>query len=390
LSASDDSSHFHFAHRRSLEALERCNRLRSLVARQGCDFSSNDYLGLATSDELRSAVGEALSRGVAIGSGGSRLLRGNDPEHAALEVQAAKAFGSEGALFFSSGFAANAALFATLPQRGDLVVHDRLVHASVHDGMRLSKGSVVAAPHNDAQGFDDAIRSWRQAGGLGRPWISVESLYSMDGDLAPLDELIGVADKHSGVLVIDEAHATGVLGPGGRGLGAHLEERDNVVSLHTCGKALGVMGGLVCGPRVLIDFLVNRCRPFIYSTAPSPLMAASVRAALRMIVGEAAPEGEVRRGRHRLLVARIGEMLERRCGIKPTGTHIQPIVIGSDEQAVGLAGRLQGRGFDIRAIRPPTVPEGTARLRMSLTLNVSEDTAARLVEALAPELERVP
>lgn len=389
MSASDENRNLFSAHQRSLEALGRRNRLRSLVPRQGWDFSSNDYLGLAASDELRSAVSEALERGVSIGSGGSRLLRGNDPEHAALEEEAARFFGSEAALYFSSGFSANAALLATLPQRGDIVVHDALVHASARDGLRLTKADVASAHHNDAQAFADAVQQWRQGGGVGRPWLAVESLYSMDGDVAPLDDLMAVADRHDGVLVIDEAHATGVSGPQGRGLGAHLEGRANVVSLHTCGKALGAMGGLICGPSVLIDFLVNRCRPFIYSTAPSPLMAATVRAALKMCVEDEAAGGANRRARHRGLVEAAGGLLEQLCGIKPTGTHIQPVIVGSDERAVGLAQRLQERGFDIRAIRPPTVPEGTARLRLSLTLNVKADVVAEIAEALALELEQV-
>ena len=389
MNANDDTGGFYCAHQRSLEALGRRNRLRSLMPRQGWDFSSNDYLGLSVSDELRAAVGEALARGVAIGSGGSRLLRGNDPEHAALEEEAARFFGSEAALYFSSGFSANAALFATLPQRGDVVVHDALVHASVHDGLRLAKADVVSAPHNDALAFADAIQQWRNGGGVGRPWLAVESLYSMEGDFAPLDDLMAVAERHDGVLVIDEAHATGLLGPQGKGLAAHLEGRANVVTLHTCGKALGAMGGLICGPRVLIDFLVNRCRPFIYSTAPSPLMAASVRAALRLCAGDETPDGAKRRPKHGSLVSQTGALLHDRCGITPTGTHIQPVMIGSDERAVGLAKRLKARGFDIRAIRPPTVPEGTARLRMSLTLNVDEEVVGELVDALAFELEQV-
>ena len=156
-------------------------------------------------------------------------------------------FGAETALFFASGFLANAAIFATLPQRGDVVVHDELVHASAHDGLRMGRAERVSVRHNDAGAFDEAITRWRAAGGTGCPWIAVESLYSMDGDRAPLDALMAIADRHDGMLVIDEAHATGVLGPQGRGLGAHLEGRPNVVSLHTCGKALGAVGALVLG-----------------------------------------------------------------------------------------------------------------------------------------------
>jgi 8-amino-7-oxononanoate synthase len=310
-------------------------------------------------------------------------LRGNDPEHEALEQEAAAFFGAESCLYFGGGFVANYALFSTLPARDDLVVHDELIHASVHDGMAASKAEHVSARHNDPQSFDGAIGRWRAEGGKGRPWIAVESLYSMDGDPAPLDDLMAVARRHDGVLVIDEAHATGVLGPQGRGLGAALEGRPDVVSLHTCGKALGVMGALALMPAAMRDFLVNRSRPFIYATAPSPLMAAAVRASLKLVAGE--PE---RRERLARLVTFAGHELAERCGLPVTGTHIQPVIIGADERATALAADLQARGFDVRAVRPPTVPEGTARLRISITLNVTEDQVRAMVGALADALAR--
>lgn len=369
------------SHERALKALERRGRLRALVPRSGLDFSSNDYLGLANSDALRSVVEAAIARGVAIGAGGSRLLRGNDPEHEALEAEAAAFFGAESCLYFGGGFVANTAIFATLPQRGDLIVHDELIHASVHDGARASKAEAHAARHNDAGDFDAVIKRWRAAGNTGRPWLAVESLYSMDGDTAPLDDLIDVARRHDGVLVIDEAHATGVLGAGGRGLGSHLEGADDLVSLHTCGKALGVTGALVLLPQVMRDFLVNRGRAFIYATAPSPLMAAAVRGALRLVESE--PE---RRERHARLVAFASHEIETRCGVRTSGSHIVPVVLGADERAVSVAKRLQEAGFDIRAVRPPTVPENTARLRISLTLNVTEAQASAMVGALADAL----
>ena len=371
-------------HERALEALTRRGRRRALTARTGLDFSSNDYLGLAQSPELKQAARAAIERDVAIGSGGSRLLRGNDREHEALESEAAAFFGAESALFFAGGFLANVALFSTLPQRGDLVVHDALIHASVHDGLRMGKAERAEARHNDPQAFDDAIADWRAAGATGTPWIAVESLYSMDGDRAPLDDLAAIARKHDGVLVIDEAHATGVLGSMGRGLGAHLEGQRNVVALHTCGKALGAMGALVTGPQVLCDFLVNRSRPFIYATAPSPLIAAIVRAAL-LVCRFDSP----RRQKLASLVAFAGAQLSQQCGIEPSGTHIQPVIVGADERATRLATAMQERGYDIRAVRPPTVPEGTARLRISLTLNVDEAQVAAMVATLAEELKRL-
>ena len=374
----------HKSHERALEALARRGRRRALAVASGADFASNDYLGLASSRELKDAAKAAIARDVPVGAGGSRLLRGNHREHEALEAEAAAFFGAESALFFGGGFMANVAIFSTLPKRGDVVVHDALIHASVHDGMRAGKAERAEAAHNDAQAFEDAIKDWRAAGGTGTPWIAVESLYSMDGDRAPLADLVAIADRHEGMLVIDEAHATGVLGREGRGLGAEYEGRSNVVTLHTCGKALGVMGALVLGPEVLRDFLINRSRPFIFATAPSPLSAALVRAALLICRFDSA-----RRERLQQLVAVAGRELESRCATKLSGSHIQPVIVGSDERATRLADAMQARGFDIRAVRPPTVPEGSARLRLSLTLNVDNETVTAMAAALGEELERL-
>ncbi len=358
-------------------------RLRSLRGRSGTDFTSNDYLGLAESEELRRAAFDAIARGVPVGAGGSRLLRGNHDEHEALESEAAAYFGAETALYFGGGYVANFAIFSTLPQRGDLVVHDELVHASVHEGLRSGRADHVAVAHNDIDAFDASIVRWRARGGKGRPWISVESLYSMDGDSPDLAGLLAVADRHEAMIVIDEAHATGVLGPQGRGLAAACEGRENVVTLHTCGKALGSVGGFILAPRVIRDFLVNRARPFIFATAPSPLTAAITRAAIE--ISRTNPE---RRERLARLVRFASGELRRRCGIVPSGSHILPIVIGSDRAAVSVAASLQERGFDIRAIRPPTVPEGTARLRIALTLNVDEAAVAELFGALAEDMRK--
>lgn len=371
-------------HERALEALARRGRLRALEARAGLDFASNDYLGLAESEELRAALGAALARGVPVGAGGSRLLRGNTDEHEALEAEAAKFFGAETALFFGGGFIANVAIFSTLPARGDLIVYDELIHASVHEGLRISRAEAKSFHHNDAGDCEAVIVAWRAEGGKGRIWIAAETLYSMDGDRAPLDELAAVAARHDAMLVLDEAHATGVFGPDGRGFGAALEGRANVMSLHTCGKALGLMGGLVLCPAAIRDFLVNRARGFIYATAPSPLIAAGVRAALRIVQEQ--PE---RRTRLQSRMALASTLVRETLAMAPSGSQIQPVLAGSDLRAVTLAAAMKTRGYDIRAIRPPTVPEGTARLRLTLTLNTSEDQLAALIAALAEEQARL-
>jgi len=369
------------AYTKSLKELERNGRLRTLAPRLGHDFASNDYLGLAESEELKQAALDAIGRGVPAGAGGSRLLRGNHPEHEALEAEAAVFFGSETALYFAGGFIANFALLSCVPQRGDLVVYDALIHASAHQGMRAGRAETAEASHNDPDAFRDRVLRWRAAGGRGRPWLAVESLYSMDGDFAPLDDLAAVAEELEAMLLIDEAHATGVYGPGGRGLAAHLDGRPNVISLHTCGKALGSFGALLCAPKPIRDFLVNRSKPFIYATAPSPLDAAIVRAALRLC-----EQGDGRRQRLAALVAMAGEKLQNVCGIPPSGSQIQPVIVGSDRSALKLAAAMQAHGYDIRAIRPPTVPEGTARARIALTLNADEKVTSEMISVLAHEL----
>jgi 8-amino-7-oxononanoate synthase len=367
-------------YRAALEELAQKSRLRTLAPRLGLDFASNDYLGLATSQRLREAVGAALARGVPIGAGGSRLLRGNAPEHEELEASAAAFFHSERSLYFGGGYVANYAVLSTLPQTGDFIVLDALAHASANEGARAGRAEFAKAQHNDPAAFEAQILAWRARGGKGRIWIAVESLYSMDGDRAPLDDLQTLADRHEAILYIDEAHATGVYGVDGRGLAASLEGRENVLALHTCGKALGGSGALVSGPKVLCDFLINRCRPFIYATAPSPLMAVVALEALKVLKDE--PE---RQRRLLNLVAFAGEEARRHGVSILSESQILPVIVGDDRRALGLAARLQARGFDVRAVRPPSVPEGTARLRLSITLNVGETAIEKLFKALAEE-----
>jgi 8-amino-7-oxononanoate synthase len=368
------------AQRSDLTRLAERDRYRALSPRSGIDFASNDYLALSRSARLRSAAIAALEAGVGLGSGGSRLLRGNCDEHEALEAEAAAWCGSEAALFFSSGFAANTTLLATLPQRGDLVVHDALIHASAIEGMRLGRAEFVSAGHNDAASFDDAIRQWRLRGGKGTAWLAVESLYSMDGDRAPLAELLAIADRHEAVLLVDEAHATGVFGARGVGLAEGLDGRPNVISLRTCGKALGCEGALVCGPAVVRDFLVNRGRGFIFSTAPSPLAARLVRESLRIAADE--PE---RRERLWDLVDTAEREL-RALGVALSGSQIVPVIIGDDARTMQIASAVRAAGFDVRGIRPPTVPAGTSRLRISLTLNASPNDVRALAAVLGEAL----
>ncbi len=371
------------AHENALEALKTRGRYRALAPRMGYDFASNDYLGLANSDILRKATIAALERGIGLGAGASRLLRGNDPEHEMLEVEAAAFFGTEKALFFGGGFVANTAIFSTLPRHGDLIVHDALIHASAHDGMRLGRAQTVAFNHNDVIHAEAVITAWRAQGGTGRIWLALETVYSMDGDLAPIKDLVALAQSHDAVLVADEAHATGVFGPQGRGLLHAYERQADIITLHTCGKALGVSGALVCGATPLIDTLINKARGFIFATAPSPLTAALVRAALHALQQKPSPSNAL--AKH---IAHASAEAVQKCGLATPQSQIIPVVIGDDKHTMAVASRMQARGFDVRGIRPPTVPRGTARLRISITLNTSSAEISAMFSALAEELER--
>lgn len=362
-----------------LDGLRENSRLRSLAPQTGIDFSSNDYLGLAGSARLKAAAESAIARGVPVGSGGSRLLRGNHPEHEKLEAEAVAFLGCESTLFMASGYAANSALLSTLPQRGDIIFFDELIHASAHEGMRFARAETRAIAHNDVDAFADALAAWRADHAQGTPWIAVETLYSMDGDRAPLEQLLALADRYDAVLYADDAHATGVWGDGGRGLASILDGRENTIVLRTCGKALGCEGALLSGPRIMRDHLVNRARNFIFSTAPSPLMAACVREALSAVADEPHRREELAR-----LVDYAGKRLAP-FGVALTGSQIMPLVLGGEARTMTAAEALQARGFDIRGIRPPTVPHGSSRLRISLTLNVGREE----IDALASALEEI-
>lgn len=366
--------------RRDLESLARDHRLRGLRPRAGIDFTSNDYLALANAPRLKRAVAAALKRGTPLGAGGSRLLRGNCEEHEALEAEATRFFRADTSLFFASGYIANYSVLTTLPQPGDLLVLDSLVHASIHEGARAGRADHQLAGHNQPQVVEDTIRRWRAQGGIGRAWIVVESLYSMDGDFAPLEDLVGIADRYDSFLLVDEAHATGVYGDHGRGLAASYEGRENLLVVHTCGKALGAAGALVTASGVLRDFMVNRCRPFIFATAPSPLMAVAVREALLILEQEPRHQDQLAS-----LVAFTHREMHLRGLQSPSASQIVPHLVGDNARTMQLASRLQARGFDIRGIRPPTVPDGTARLRISLTLNVVEDDVRAMLDALFEE-----
>lgn len=367
--------------RNLLENLARRGRLRSLRPKRGADFASNDYLGLAGSDLVRRLTAGALGRGIAPGAGAARLLGGNHESFDALEAEAAAHFGSGGALYFGSGYGANLGLFSALPRARDLVLHDALVHASTRDGIRLGGAAARAFAHNDPEAARDLLRGWRRSGGRGRAWIAVESLYSMDGDFAPLPAFAALAAEEEAVLVVDEAHATGIWGPDGRGLAGAIAGQENVVTLHTCGKALGLQGALVCAAPEVVAVLVNRARSFVYSTAPSPLVAEVLRGVLAHLATCPA--------RRLALLERVAwaGRLARALGIADGASQILAVAVRGDDRCLEAAEALQRAGFDIRAIRAPTVPKGTERLRLSLTLKPEDATIREAFAALEAMLE---
>ena len=360
-----------------LDRLKATGRYRVLNLPAGIDFSSNDYLGLSSHPALRQAAIDALADGIEIGATGSRLLRGHRTAHEELESFAAGYFECPAALFFANGFAANYALIATLVGRDDVVVFDALCHASMRDGMRATQCRTIKAAHNDLDAFEDALRQPRDAGAS--LWILAESIYSMDGDIAPVRGLLALAEKYDAILIIDEAHSTGVSGATGRGETEGLPH-ERLIVLHTCGKALGVAGALVCANEAVIDYLINAARPFVFSTAPMPLQALLVKRALELVRDE--PERRERLSALKALAA------ARLPGFS-VQSQIVPIVVGRDDAAVELAKALQARGFDIRAIRPPSVPEGTARLRLSLNAGLRPHDIEEFSGALLHLLPRI-
>jgi 8-amino-7-oxononanoate synthase len=316
------------------------------------------------------------------GSTGSRLLRGERDCFEAIERRFAAFKAADRALYFSTGYLANLAVLTALPEEGDVVFSDQANHASIIDGVRLSRARGVVFPHSGAARLRDLLGS--HEGGV--KFVVVESLFSMDGDAAPLSEYAAACRDLNAVLIVDEAHAVGVCGPRGSGLMETADLAGTVcVSVNTAGKALGVGGAFVAAPAWAIEYLVQRARPFVFSTAPPPALADALDASLAIVESE--PERRQRlHDRARFLRTRLAA-----AGIRvPAGSsQIVPILIGDNEPAVAVAGVLQREGFDVRAIRPPTVPPGTARLRVSVNAALSEEVLDRFVDVLATTLREV-
>lgn len=359
---------------RELGKFKSESQYRSLTVSRGIDFSSNDYLGLAHSAFIRERAIEVLRSGIPISASASRLLRGNHPLHEELEARFARFLGSETTLLFNSGYDANLSLLTTLPTRHDTILIDELVHASVHEGVRASLAEKKTFKHNSVESLA-GVHVER-----GDVYVVVDALYSMDGDEAPLTELVALCEERGYILIVDEAHSTGVFGERGEGL---VNERGlrtkNSISMHTFGKSLAAFGAVVACSRTVKEYLVNRARPLIFSTALPPLMAAQVIVALDLLENDNSAVSAVNRNAAFVRKELTGFM---RWNIIGGRSPIVAVVIGDNVEAVRAAQFMQSRGLDVRAIRPPSVPRGTSRLRLSVHADHTQEQLQQLCDTL--------
>jgi 8-amino-7-oxononanoate synthase len=381
---------FHKAFQRELQNelrdLEKRGQRRTLVEtdalggvlRTSTNLCSNDYLGLSGSEELRAAVVEAVRTAPRVGGTGSRLLSGHSRDWDALEQEFAEFVGTDAALYFGSGYAANVGLLTSVLRSDDVVFSDELNHASLIDGMRLSGAQKVIYRHLDLNDLEAALRATPSFGG--RKFVVSETVFSMDGDIANVTELAKLCARHDAGLILDEAHAVGVHGPGGRGIAVSSELPCEVIAMtHTCGKALGSAGAFVCGSATLREHLINHARTFIFSTSMPPYMAGQIRAALRIARRMDSQRKELLTNAKRL----TAELRSQGYDTVGSASQIIPVLLGANDDAIATAEFLQSEGFAVRAIRPPTVPAGRARVRLSLTTAIPASEFDRLTNCFA-------
>lgn len=364
----------------TLETLKSQGRYRSLRSSLGIDFTSNDYLGYGSSRSRIRPVGdlERNRSGMA-----SRLLRGHHPIWDEVESALAAWHHAESILMMTSGYAANEGLISTIIEPGDWVASDELNHACIVDGLRMARARRFSFRHNDLNHLEEGLKAEHQKRHEGRElFIITESLFSMDGDRAPLREIVELAERYSAYLIVDEAHATGCFGVKGSGIVDELGLRDRILaSVHTGGKALGVLGAYIACSALLREFLVNRCRHLIFTTA---LPAVAGAWWLQML--EQVQEDHEGRAKLRENFAFVRNSLTESNLVCSGDQFIIPVILGEDPKAVAVAQHLQNRGFDVRAIRPPSVPPGTARLRISIHADHTKKQLQDLCEALAEGL----
>jgi len=361
--------------RERLHAIREGRLERSLRPPSGLDFSSNDYLGLSTHPRVVQAMVAAIER-EGVGSTGSRLLRGEREAFADIERRFAAFKGVERSLYFSSGYLANLAVLTTFAEGGDVILSDSRNHASLIDAGRLSSAKRVVFPHKDLGALAQLLS---RPPSSGHTFVVTESLFSMDGDVPPLAEYSDLCRQHGATLVVDEAHAVGIYGTRGSGL---LEESgvdgEHCISINTAGKALGVSGAFVAGPAWAIDYLIQRARPFIFTTAAPPAVADAIGASLDVI----AAEPDLRSGLMDRVKRLRAQMSTLGMPVPSSFSQIIPVVVGENERAIDAAAALQAQGFDVRAIRPPSVAPGSARLRISVNITLTDEAIDAFVRAL--------
>ena len=356
-------------------------------SRASVNLCSNDYLGLSDSEELRSAVIEAVRTAPRVGGTGSRLLSGHLRDWDRLEQEFADFAGTESALYFGSGYAANVGLLTSVLRKDDVVFSDELNHASLIDGMRLSGARKIIYRHLDLNDLEIALRS-ATLSPTARKFVVTETVFSMDGDIANIAELSNLCARHGAGLILDEAHAIGVHGPNGRGIAASTQLTGEVVAMtHTCGKALASAGAFVCCSATLRDHLINHARTFIFSTAMPPYIAGQIRAALQIVRRMDSDRAQLLANAKRL----TAELRSQGYDTSASASQIIPIIVGANDEAIAAADFLQSQGFAVRAIRPPTVAQNRARLRLSLTSAIAVAQLDRLANCLSSwRAQRIP
>jgi 8-amino-7-oxononanoate synthase len=363
--------------RADAEAWAAAGLRRELHKPEGIDFTTNNYLGLAGDERVAELIREALAEGSA-GLPASRLLRGQSPWHESAEREAAHWMGTETALLFPSGWQANQALLTTFANEDDVLFSDALNHASLIDGMRLSHAKVMVFPHQDMSALANALAT---AGSARRRLIVVEDMYSMDGDAAPLAELLELCERFDAYLLLDMAHSAGLFED-------RVPDHPRLLArMFTGGKALGLAGAFVCASQEVMDTLINRARSFIFTTATPPMLAAGLRRAIQIAMGEEERKSKV------LQRAELLRELLTAGGVDVSGdSPIVPVIVGSAERTMLVAEKVRRAGFDVRGVRPPTVPEGTSRLRIVChadhTVEQIEQLAAAVIHAMAEEHRR--
>ena len=359
-----------------LEKREKLNALRVLILNKDkIDFSSNDYLGFAQNEELKNKILSELGKLRCLGSGGSRLLTGNNSLIEKAETEIAEFHDAETALFFNSGYEGNSGLISTITKRHDTILFDELSHASLREGIRLSNATSFSFKHNDLSDLEIKLIK-----ADGEKFIIVESVYSMDGDICPLDEIVLLAEKYNANIILDEAHATGVIGTKGEGLAQQLGLHKKIFArVHTFGKAIGFIGAAVLGSTQLRNYLINFCRPFIYTTAPNLMQVVAVKEAYQYLNSNSGLVAQLNEKcnffKHK--IARFKEI-----NLLPSDSAIFSIILPGNENVKLAATYLQNGGCDVRPILSPTVPEGKERLRICLHVFNTDLEIERLCKLL--------